>query len=272
MGSTNDFSRFPLPDNLTQDWLIPNAGGTAKAVGIGDLMYDGGSQIAYPADVQADQGSLALNQIKFASLFIGVSQEQILLAETSTTKKFVIRTAGVVDFACASATYNPGDLLGPNAGAGPPYLDPQTLVKVNSLALAVAVVIPSKYAGVANQTRIRAMMISRRTNDPFNPANSLGGQQGISATTLADGAATITVDSNPILNMVPTAARNVTLPKESASKGLEFQFTNNSAGANTVTFKASDGATAIKGNGACPQNKTILLWCDGTNWNGLVSA
>ena len=39
----------------------------------------------------------------------------------------------------------------------------------------------------------------------------------------------------------------------------------------SVTFLGSAGGS-IKGNGVCPQNKSIIVWCDGVQWVGSVSA
>jgi hypothetical protein len=110
-------------------------------------------------------------------------------------------------------------------------------------------------------------------SDLFASNRGIGGFQGQSGTLLTDANQTLDPSTNPVLNMVPTAARNVKLPVEAQSAGLVFFFTNNSAGANSVTFQSSAGA-GIKGNGVVPQNKTGIFFYDTntSSWCGLVSA
>ena len=265
MGTANNFQRFSQVDNANQDWLF-NVG---DAIAVGDLMYYTSGDKARPADKLATLTTEELDQKQFADLFIGVSRQQILSTETNANKRLTLRTYGVADFKCPSQTWNKGDLVGIfSDGAN---LDPQQVDKVSLPVLAIGTV--TKYYSAVTTT-VRIAFFSKYT-DRFSESAQfagVGGLQGHGVTALADAAATLTVKSDPILNMVPTAARNVTLPTEAQSKQLKFYFTNNSAGAFSVTFKASDGATAIKGNGVVPQNKTGIFWCDGTNWNGMVSA
>lgn len=256
-----------LSDNRSQTFPFP----ASTAVSVGDLLtWNDGALVAKPANARADKGSKALNQADFRTLFLGVAADQRLSTETSTgndSRRLVI-IDGIFDCDCASATFEVGDLIGIDRDATPLNMN-QQVIKVATPNLAIGFVTKREPSAV---TKVRCRLTSSLMYGlAYMAGKSVGGNQGQGATTLADGAATLTVDANPYLNMVPTAARNVTLPAEAQSKGLEFYFTNNSAGANTVTFLASGGG-GIKGNGACPQNKTIHLWCDGTNWNGLVSA
>jgi len=262
--------REVLADNRTAVLPFP----ASTAVAAGNLLYwDSGNSVAKNASARADKGSLVLNQCDFAALFLGVALDQRLSTETSTgnDSRRLVCLDGVFDADCASSTFEVGDLVGIDRSATPANYDSQ-VIKVTNPALAIGVVVKREPSAV---TKVRCRLTSSfLSSDRDRRPLGLGGAQGVGATTLSDAAATLTVGSNPILNMVPTAARNVTLPNEAvaAAMGLVFVFTNNSAGANTVTFKASDGTTAIKGNGAVPQNKTGYFWCDGTNWNGLVSA
>lgn len=159
MGSTNNFQRFTAIDNLTQDWLIPYAlSSAAIAVGVGDLMYDAGSDVAYPADQQASQSSEVADQALFASKFVGVSQEQVLSTEVNALKRFTVRMFAVCDFKCPSQTFNKGDMVGIYSdGVHSP--DPQQVDKVTQANLAIGIVV--KYYGAATTT-VRVLVASRK--------------------------------------------------------------------------------------------------------------
>lgn len=158
MSSTNDANRFALPDNLTQDWLFS----VGDAVGVGDLMYDNGSDVARPADKQADQGSLAANQLYFAQRFCGVSQQQVLSAETNATKRVTLRTEGVMEFACQSATFKRGDRVGIDENDGGDACNPQRVIAVTDQAKAIGVVIKNYASAV---TRVLVYVKAARTTD-----------------------------------------------------------------------------------------------------------
>jgi hypothetical protein len=266
MSTTNDFARFTEVDNLTQDWLF-NVG---DAIGVGDLVYDNGSDVARPADKLTSLTTEALDQAQFAQKFIGCSQEQILAAETNSTKRFTVRVDGVMDFNCPSQTFNKGDLVGIYSNGT--NLDPQQVDKVTHPALAIGIVV--KYYGSAT-TRVRARIVSRKTWDIVSNWASpalFDGQTVAATNTLTDANQTLTVASAMFQKMVPTAARSVTLPKEAQSKGLTFIFWNNSGGANTVTFKKSDGSTNVDGTAGVTQGKVGIFMCDGATWYGVLSA
>lgn len=108
-------SNAPLlfPDNRTQTWLIPYAlSSAAIGVEVGDLMYDAGSDVAYPAGQQATQASEAADQVLFTSNFIGISLDKVLSTETNAVRRITILTEGVKVFDCPSTTWAKGDLVG----------------------------------------------------------------------------------------------------------------------------------------------------------------
>jgi hypothetical protein len=195
-----------------------------------------------------------------------------LSTETSTgndSRRMVVLD-GIFDCDCASSTFEVDDLVGIDRSGTPLNLD-QQVIKVTNPILAIGIVIKREPVAV---TKVRCRLTaSKLFHDRLRRPLGLGGAQGVGSTLLADGAGAVTIGMGPILTMVPTAARNQTLPNEAiaGAAGAVFYFTNNSAGANSVTFQSS-AAGAIKGNGVVPQNKTAIFWCDGTNWTGLVSA
>ena len=261
-----------LSDNDDVGLIFP----ASLAVSRGDLMYwNSGTHQPYPLTSKATLASEVLDQADVVSKFVGVAWDTRLVSETSTGSA-AVRVAqlnGVFDADCPSQIFYPGDLVGPTWNGGAALVN-QYVTKVNNIFLAIGIVCDPynrNYDQSGNAiTRVRFRLISRFCFDLLSAKPGVGGSQGVGATTLADTAITLTPASNPFINQVPTTARNITLPVETQSAGLVFYFTNNSGGANTVTFLASGGGS-IKGNGAVPQNKTAVLWNDGTNWNGCVS-
>lgn len=161
MGTTNDANRFVLPDNLTQDWLIPYAlSSLAYGVAVGDLCYDAGSGVGYPADRLTSTGTAAGDQALFASKFVGVSQQQVLSTETNALKKFTVRTDAVIEITCVSQTFNVGDMVGIYSNGS--TLDPQKVDLVTNPALAIGVV--TKYYGSAT-TRVQCRVQARNGAD-----------------------------------------------------------------------------------------------------------
>lgn len=260
-----------LSDSRTLQMPSP----ASTAVSICDLMYwDSVAKQVKPLTSKATLASEILDQAAVAAAFAGVSYQQRLVTESDASAMRGIWTDGIFDFDCPSQIFYPGDLVGVTWNGGTALAN-QYVTKVANAALAIGIVVNPYGKLYANSgvavTRVRCRIISRLCWDLVTSRPGGGNSQGVGATVLTDAAQVLTAASNPYLSMVPTAARNVTLPVEAQSSGLEFYFTNNSGGANAVTFLASGGGS-IKGNGVVPQNKSAILWCDGTNWNGLVSA
>lgn len=264
-----------LNDGRTRRFPFP----ASTAVSIGDLLYwDAAAKQAKPLTSLTTGASEIVDQATVASKFLGVSMDARLATETDANGIRVAILDGIFEVDVVSFTPALGNLLGATWNGGAALVN-QVMKQVTIPALAIARVIgiPTQTGNVESwgnaATTVLARVESNQCWDRDLGAFSLGGNQGIGATTLTDAAQTLTLATNPILNMVPTAARNVTLPVEGLANtlGLMFYFTNNSGGAFSVTFLASGGGS-IKGNGVCPQNKTAILWSDGTNWNGLISA
>lgn len=86
---------------------------SATVIEIGDLVYLD-TDDAKPAASQADLGTEAQNQEGFHDKFLGVALSRSRAGDTDPIR---IATTGVFEFATASATYQPGALVGP-AGTG----------------------------------------------------------------------------------------------------------------------------------------------------------
>jgi hypothetical protein len=237
----------------------------------GDLLYWTGS-VAQPLSAKAILGTQVLDQAAIAAgLFLGACMSGRIASQAGSvwpadSIDVVADTPYLAD--CASATFEEGDLVGVVRNVGNTALQDQNVVGVVNPALAIGRVIRREPVAV---TSVLIQLFGKNTWQGVPNNQSMFARQGNGVTALADSNGAVDHTMGPILTMVPTAARNQTLPVEAQSKGLGFEFTNNSAGAFAVTFQSS-AAGAIKGNGVVPQNKTAILWCDGTNWTGLVSA
>ena len=67
------------------------------------------------------------------------------------------------------------------------------------------------------------------------------------------------------------AARNVNLPLETANDGKMLLISNIAAGAFALTLQSNAGA-ALTPAVSVAQNKSVLMFCDGTVWRALLSA
>jgi len=259
--------RFQYPPGFTFSKYLPPASLQIEA---GDLLYWTGS-VAQPLSSKTLLGSQVLDQAAVKPLFLGVAVSGRITAQNTSVWPidYVEAASNCLYLAdCASATWEVGDLVGVVRNSGATALQDQQVVKVSSDNLAVGQVFRREPSAV---TQVLCRLWGK--GDPLGDLNryGLGGRQGTGVTALSDGNQTLDPSYTPILSMVPTAARTVKLPVEAQSSGLEFRFTNLSAGANSVTFQGSAGGS-INGNGVVPQNKSGIFWCDGTVWYGTVSA
>lgn len=274
MGKVNDSARFVLPDNLTQDYLIPYAlNQVGIAVGVGDACYFAGvaaaGDVAYPADQLASLGTEALDQIQFAKLFVGYSQQQILVSETNVTKRYTVRTDGVASAKCPSQTWKHGDLVGifSNGIA----LDPQQVDKVTQPVLGFGVCVKDQPTPT---TRVTFRYSSRYADEVIDSLQfaATGEQQSMNnVNVLTDANQVFTVASPFFSQMQNSVARTITLPKEAASGKLQFWVHNLAASAGSITFLGSAGGNAL-GTAVIPAGKFGMAFCDGLTWYSLISA
>jgi len=104
---------------------------SSVVIEIGDLVYLE-TDDARPASSQADQGLLADNQTAFAATFLGVAMQRSRDGDTDPIR---IATTGVFEYACSSATFELGDLVG--AAGDDTSLEDQQMVAVASAALGI---------------------------------------------------------------------------------------------------------------------------------------
>lgn len=254
-----------LTDNRTLALPVPGSVAIARY----DLTYwDAATKRVRPLTSLPTLASEALDQVNAAGKFLGFAVDARLATEVDDGFNRVFGIEGVCDYDCQSQIFSFGDLVGPTWAGGAALVN-QQVTRVTNIASAVGIVIAS-YQGVAT-SRVRFRLISRYAWDLGSTQRQAGpgGSQGGGARVLADAAYQVLVSDPPLLSMAPTSARNITLPPEGQAASFEYSFTN--TGGATATFLGSAGG-AVRGNGVVPAGKTCWLWCDGTFWNGLVSA
>lgn len=117
------------PTNL----VMGGAVASATVIEIGDVVYQQSGGVL-PADTAALwDTNLATTQEAAHDLFLGVSQDQSRNGDTADIR---VNTTGRHAFACASATFTMGDLVGMAKAAGN-NLEAQTVVAVADADLAI---------------------------------------------------------------------------------------------------------------------------------------
>jgi len=99
----------------------------ATVIDIGDLLYHDTNDVK-PASSQADQLSEAKNQDVFAAEFAGIAMEASTDADSDD---IAVATLGVFEMDSPSATYEIGDVLGPDEESGGTKLLDQTVAAIS---------------------------------------------------------------------------------------------------------------------------------------------
>ena len=105
---------------------------SAQVLEIGDLLWQN-TDDARPASQHAWTG-LNASQEAFVNNFLGVGMQRSRNADTDPVR---IATTGVFEFSCASATFELGDLVGPDDNAGATALEDQKVIAVTDAARAI---------------------------------------------------------------------------------------------------------------------------------------
>jgi uncharacterized protein (DUF697 family) len=100
---------------------------------IGDLLWQDTNN-AKPAALVANLGSKAANQAALVHSFLGVAMARSRAGDATPVR---VATTGVFELDCASATFELGDLVGPDSSGANNTLLNQQAVKVNAGALAI---------------------------------------------------------------------------------------------------------------------------------------
>jgi hypothetical protein len=106
---------------------------SATVIEIGDLVYLD-TDDAKPAAAQADQLSEAANQEAFHDRFAGVAMQKSRAGDTDPIR---VATTGVFEFACASGTFEVGQLFGAEEQSSGTALENQKVDDVTAANLAI---------------------------------------------------------------------------------------------------------------------------------------
>lgn len=128
-----------MPQGNYQPWLyedpkivISPAVATAALINIGDMVQLTGGAVIGAGD-HVWNTNLATTQGEFHTIFLGVSLDRSRNGDILPVR---VATSGVFQFACAAATFEIGDLVGPAKQTGN-LLDPQTVVAVGAANLSI---------------------------------------------------------------------------------------------------------------------------------------
>ena len=105
---------------------------SATVIEIGDLVWQDTND-AKPAGDFSWSSSIGGTQDGFANKFLGVAVQRSKAGETNQIR---VATSGVFEFACASTTFELGDIVGPAKASGN-TLEPQKVVSVADLAFSI---------------------------------------------------------------------------------------------------------------------------------------
>lgn len=100
---------------------------SAHVVEAGDMMWQDVDSARSADDFTYVAADLPATQANFAAKFLGVTSEA---SPAGSTEQITIRRCGVFEFECASATFERGDLVGPDDNAAPDALTNQQVIAI----------------------------------------------------------------------------------------------------------------------------------------------
>ena len=125
---------------------------TATVIAIGDLVWLDTDDIKPASDVT--WAGLAQTQDDFQDKFLGVAAQRSRSGDTTDVR---VNTTGTFAFDCAAATFEEGDLVGPDDNAGGTALENQKVIAVTSEARAIGRV-TKRYS--SNTTSVLVRIVS----------------------------------------------------------------------------------------------------------------
>lgn len=128
-----DHLHSELKKCLLEGTMVPFAADSATVITKGDLLYQDTDDVK-PAASQADQLSLANNQVLFASKWAGIAMES---KPAGVAKEIMVQVAKVVETDCASSTFEVGDLIGAVEKSNGTQLESQKVSKVSTTDMAL---------------------------------------------------------------------------------------------------------------------------------------
>ena len=108
---------------------------SAVVIEIGDLLWwDDDNSTVKPMSDATYGASLAATQKTYAPLFVGMAADR---SPSGKTDPIQVDTGGVKKFVCASATFDPGDLVGVDDNVAGDTLEDQQVIAVANPSLAI---------------------------------------------------------------------------------------------------------------------------------------
>lgn len=157
----------------------------------GDLLFrDPATNLAMPASIRSNHGSVALNQVAFAQYFIGVALQKVGVesGETSfrlvTTDGYVrVATAGRFEFDCPATTWQDGAPVGIYASGTAAIPDPQKVMAADTTSSlewerAIGVAAPGMGGLGASMTRVTVDIRSRLMDPDVATVGTYSGTSG----------------------------------------------------------------------------------------------
>lgn len=121
---------------------------SASVIEIGDLVYQEVDDVRAAGDLTYG-ASLTATQLQFVKQFVGVAMRASANGETTPAE---VAQAGVFEFNCAAATFEIGDLVGPDDNAGGTALTPQQVIAMSEQGVGGIGTVVKRYS--ANTTRV----------------------------------------------------------------------------------------------------------------------
>lgn len=114
----------------------------ATVIEVGDLLYMEVDDVR-PASDLTYGATLAATQAQFAKQFVGVAMEA---SQSGEDNDITVAKAGIFEFPCAAATFEIGDLVGPDDNAGPTALLDQQVIAMGESGIGSIGRVAKRYA------------------------------------------------------------------------------------------------------------------------------
>ncbi|MEY2874366.1 MAG: hypothetical protein RLZZ373_1737, partial [Pseudomonadota bacterium] len=257
--------------------------------------HDGATGKVYPATSFTDQGTAALTQQSFAACFAGLSASRQASTD-ATARPAKVTVDVVVEFPCASTTFEAGNYVTPTYTAG--VLSSQEVTKTTDPASAIGKVV-KRYASATTTVKVRltSSVLMGRVVDPGvfsaieapsgdaageagTAASHVGGAGGLGTSTTAGGIggdATFKSGAGGAKTGTGAAAGGAagTAYLTGAAGGATASAGANAGGAGgAVTITGGDGgaASAGTGNGGAGGSIVLTPGAGGTSAGGTAGA
>lgn len=236
----------------------------------GDLCYldSADSYKIKPASSLADQGSAALSQALFASLFAGMSLSQQLSSD-ATARGARLLVEGDVELTCDSTTFNPGDYVTITYTAG--VLSNQNVTKTTDRTLAIAKVI-RRYSSATTKVwvRFQSPVLSGLDMDAAGTSADITGVPGVAA---GDNGGTATITGGAAApHTTGTGGVGGTETSAGGVGGAATTGTGGAGGTGNVRGGVGGATSAGTGAGGAGGAATLIAGAGGNSFGGAAGA